>query len=440
MHTHNGQRGLARIAELQDKFPSIPRSAIVKADAFREGISWTPDLTIIGQWALPHTHMIFDWDHDHLDDKVEVSEGWVLIPCLFQFSDGTTTILKLAAESPYEIRILEGDARYMLYRDGEEVAEVYFEPRPQWYIRRTKDGTLMCKVVSSAGRNCIFAITLLSYCQYFKANEQCVFCCIVPAVDHARELGIDRILKPTVQRVLDVYRTVTSEHPIGHFNLTGGGLLDRKREADLYVQFLGQMMRELGNDDRPWHVIPQALAEDDQKRLYEVGQGRITVCHPLEVWDEKLFPIIAPGKANHVGREEWIAAVLRAGEIFGPWQATTTVVAGCETVRPHGFATIRDAVKSMETYMTFFLERGVLPRFTFWTPAPGSPWETTPAPPTEYFLEISRLQHELYRKHGAPLPRSTCRKCRAVSIETDLRQSRKEEENAHPHAGDQRAH
>ncbi len=424
MHASDGKKGMARVAELEGEFPDIPRPAIVKADAFREGISWTPDLNIIGRWALPRSHTTFDWDHDHLDDKVELSEGWMLIPNLFQLRDGTTTILKLAANSPYEIKIIEGNARYMLYRDGEAIEEAYFEPRPQWFNKRTADGTLMCKVVSSAGSNCMFAITLLSYCQYFKLNEQCVFCCIVPAVDYARELGIDRTLRPTVQRVLEVYRAATAEHPVAHFNLTGGGLIDRKREAKLYVQFLSQMMRQLGNCDLPWHVMPQAFDEEDQRRLYEAGQGEITLCHPLEVWEENLFPIVSPGKARHVGREEWIKSVVRAARIFGPWDATTTVVAGCETVPPHGLPTISAAVKSMQAYLTFFLEQGVLPRFTFWTPAPGSPWESSPLPPTEYFLEISRLQRELYEKHNVSLPRSTCRKCRTVSLECDLLQAK----------------
>ena len=420
MSTPNGKRGLDRIVELQQKFPGIPSSAIIKADAFREGVSWTPDLNVIGRWAIPHTHMIFDWDHDRLDDKLEVAEGWVLIPALFQFDDGTTTILKLAGDSPYTIKILAGDASYMLCRDGEAVEDVYFEPRPLWFTRRAQDGTPMCKVVSTAGRNCIFAITLLSYCQYFKTNEQCVFCCIVPSVDHARELGIDRTLKPTVQRVLEVYQAASAEHPVSHFNLTGGGLFDRKREADLYVRFLNEMMHHLGDDDRPWHVITQALDEDDQQRLCDAGRGRITLCHPLEVWEEKLFPIMVPGKAKHVGRKPWIEATLRSAKMLSPWRATTTVVAGCETVEPHGFPTLSAAVDSMREYLTFFLEHGVLPRFTFWTPAPGSPWESSPPPPTEYFLEISQLQSELYRTYRVPLPRSTCRKCRPVSLESDL--------------------
>lgn len=418
--TGNGKRGLERIAELQAKFPGFPRSAIIKADVFREGVSWTPDLTVIGRWAIPHTHMIFDWDHDHLDSQLEVEEGWVLIPAIFQFRDGTSTILKLAADSPYVVTTLAGDARYMLCRDGEEVEEVFFEPRPQWFTRRTQDGTLMCKVVSTAGRHCIFAITLLSYCQYFKSDEQCVFCCIVPSVDHARELGIERTLKPTVQRVLDVYRAASEEHSIAHFNLTGGALFDRHREAELYIGFLNEMMPQLADNDLPWHVITQALDEDDQRRLIDAGGGRITLCHPLEVWDERLFPLLAPGKAKHVGRQEWIDAMLRAAKLLDPWRATTTVVAGCETVPPHGFATLGAATKSMQEYLTFFLDHGVLPRFTFWTPAPGSPWEDVPPPPTEYFLEISQLQREQYQRYHVPLPRSTCRKCRAVSLETDL--------------------
>ncbi len=420
MGSQNGSKGCERLAELERKFPTLPRSAVIKADVFREGVAWTADLNVIGRWAIPHTHMIFDWDHDRLDDKLETAEGWVLIPALFQFRDGTTTILKLAADSPYTIRILAGDARYVLCRDGEEVEEVFFESRPQWFTRRARDGTLMCKVVSTAGRNCIFAITLLSYCQYFKSNEQCVFCCIVPSVDHARELGIERTLKPTVERVLDVYQAASAEHPVAHFNLTGGGLLDRKREAELYVRFLDEMMHQLGDDERPWHVITQALDEDDQRRLCEAGRGRITLCHPLEAWDERLFPIMAPGKAKHVGRPAWIAATLRSARMLQPWRASTTIVAGCETVPPHGFGTLGAAAASMREYLTFFLEQGVLPRFTFWTPAPGSPWENAPTPPTEYFLEISQMQHELYRQYAAPLPPSTCHKCRAVSLESDL--------------------
>jgi hypothetical protein len=38
----------------------------------------------------------------------------------------------------------------------------------------------------------------------------------------------------------------------------------------------------------------------------------------------------------------------------------------------------------------------------------------------EELLEISQLQHELYSTYSVPLLQSTCRKCRAVSIETDL--------------------
>lgn len=413
------KRGNERIAELEEKFPKLPRSAIVKADVFREGVAWGPELNQIGQWALPHTHMIFDWDHDHRGAREDAAEGWVLIPSVFQLGDGTVAILKLDPDSPYRIRIMEGDARYQLVRDGEPVEEIYFEPRPQWYTRRTSDGTLMCKVASNSGRNCILAITLLSYCQYFRSQEQCVFCCIVPSTQRAGELGIQRVTRADVERVLEVYRAATAEHPVAHLNITGGGLVDVRREARLYAEFLEGLLGGMGDSEIPVHVITQALEEDDQRRLKDVGCGRITVCHPLEAWDERLFPIIAPGKARYIGYRKWIESVIRLGELFGE-DATTTVVAGCETVPGKGFGSITEAVRSMTEYMTFFLEHGVTPRFTFWTPAPGSPWADAPAPPTEYFLEISQIQHELLLRYRRRLPRSTCYKCRVVSLESDL--------------------
>lgn len=54
----------------------------------------------------------------------------------------------------------------------------------------------------------------------------------------------------------------------------------------------------------------------------------------------------------------------------------------------------------------------------------GAPWESSLPPPTEYFLEISQLQSEIYDRYQAPLPESTCHKCRAVSLDADLERAK----------------
>ena len=60
----------------------------------------------------------------------------------------------------------------------------------------------------------------------------------------------------------------------------------------------------------------QAFEYSDVKRLHESG---FDIYHPnFEVWDEKLFPRVCPGKERFIGRDGWISRVVESAEIFGP--------------------------------------------------------------------------------------------------------------------------
>lgn len=417
MTTTSSKNGIERLEGL---FPDLPRSALIKADTIRKGIRYTPNLLTIGKWAVPQVHYIFEWDHQDLHSKNDVVEGWVTVPGVFQLGDGTTTILKLDNTSPYEIRS-EGDARYRLYSDDEPIDEVYFEPRPEWFGKRTKDGTLMCKVVSSPGRNCILSLTLLGHCEYFNTGDQCAFCCLVPSTDKFRELGIEKGMRTKADQVLEVYEAIAEEHSVGHINITGGGLRDTKKEAELYVKFLTEVMDGLGpNNQVPWLVIPQALDGDSQKRIHEAGRGKIFLCHPIEVWNEKQFEVMVPGKAKYVGRKNWTDALVRAVGIFGRGRVLTNIVGGMEMAPPHGFKTYAEGMKSTVDYFEWCFQRDIVPSYLFWTSAPGAVYEEIPPPPTEYMLSATVEFLKLQKKYRMPFPRCICHKCRAVCVESDI--------------------
>jgi len=408
------------VEKLQELFPGLPRSVVIKADVIRKGVRYTPNLLAIGKWAVPQVHYIFEWDHQDLHSKSDAAEGWITVPGVFQLGDGTTAILKLDNTSPYEIRNA-GDARYWLYCDDDPVEEVYFEPRPEWFAKRTRDGTLMCKVAASPGRNCIFAITLLGHCEYFNTGEQCVFCCLVPTADKFRQLGIEKAVRAKADQVLEVYETVLREHPIAHVNLTGGGLKDLRKEAELYVGFLRAVMDRLpAGDEVPWLVIPQALDEESQKRIHEAGRGKGFLCHPIEGWDERHFEVMAPGKAKYVGRRNWLAALERAVGIFGRGRVVTNVVGGLEMAPPHGFGSYAEGMKATVEYFEWCFQRGIVPSYLFWTSAPGSVYAEVEPPPTEYMLSATLEFLERQRKYRLPFPACVCHKCRAVSVESDI--------------------
>ena len=91
-------------------------------------------------------------------------------------------------------------------------------------------------------------------------------------------------------------------------------------------------------------MVAQALPREDVQRYKDYG---ISIYHPnYEVWDERLFSIICPGKERYVGREEWHRRILDAAEVFGPRHVIPNFVAGVEMAKPFGFATVDEAIAS----------------------------------------------------------------------------------------------
>lgn len=131
------QEATANLEELTGKFPTIPRSIILKVDLLREGIRYTPLLNKIGKWTIPAGLIGYQMHPEGIEDLV--SENIIEVPWEMHFRDGTTIHILLKGQSPYEIRY-EGDGSYCLYRDGEAVEEVLFIPRPEWLSKNLKNG------------------------------------------------------------------------------------------------------------------------------------------------------------------------------------------------------------------------------------------------------------------------------------------------------------
>jgi hypothetical protein len=415
------QLGTERLEELREQFREIPRSIVLKADVLREGVRYTPELSRIGKWALPQIHFIFEWDHDELHRKEDVVDGWITIPQTFCLPDGTNVLIKLDAESPYEIHY-HGDGRSYLYRDGTVVEAVFFTPRPQWFTKRTRDNSLMCKVAGGNGE-CVFSVLNLSFCQYFTSGEQCRFCTIVPTQDKNRELGMGKRAARDLDRIMETFDAAAAEGTIQHFCLSGGGMLDRGQEAAYFAQVVTALRQADGYEGQPFLIAAQALDEDDARRLYDAGEGTIQLSCPLEVWDEKLFSIVCPGKANHVGRTRWLDNMCRAVGIFGRGNVGTNLVAGVEMAAPEGFAHEEQGLESTLGGFDWLCRHDIRPSFSPWTVAPGSAWEEKTTPQTPYSLRLGWELYMLQKKYNLTYDvglNAGCYKCGVYTIPRDF--------------------
>jgi len=391
------------LEELLNKFPEIPRSIVLKADLIRKGIKHTPILKEIGTWSRPQSHAVFEFDHEDLHTKDDTTEGWVNIPCEYVFPDGTNTGLIVDTTSPYEIRAEDG--KYMLYLGENPIEEVIFRSRPRWYTKRTSHGRLMSTVGYQLG-DCITVICV-NHCEYFDTGDACAFCCLNPTADRSRDLGIDRTIARTVDDFIETYAEACKE--TCHLTLSGGGFINRKKEADVYIRML-TALRDAGYRPDELMLSPQALEEEDTRRLYDLGVARY-ICFPIEIWQEDMWPIIVPGKSKFVGRDRWINCLIKAVEIFGRGNVMTNFVAGCEMVPPHGFNDVDEAVKSTLDGFEWLVQRGITPHFSCWSNGPGSKLANVEPPPTEYYLKLGSAHRKLLIKYDLPMPKARCHDC-----------------------------
>ena len=411
-------RGKERIASLIETFPELPTSIVVKTDVIRQGVRFTPELPRIARWALPQTHLIFEWDHEDRHGPTDVTEGWTTYPQTFCLPDGTTVMVMMDSESPYEMRYL-GDGQYGLTCDGEHISPIYFTPRPEWFTKRTRDGSLMCKVAGGNGE-CVFSVINFNHCEYFNTGDPCGYCTIVPTMERSRELGLERLPARVLDRIVETFDTAAEEGGIDHICISGGSFLDRKREADYYIELIKALRNAAGyRKGVPFLLAIQALEEEDARRLHEAGEGSVYVSWAMETWEESLWPEVVPGKSKYVGRGRWVDLLCQAVEIYGRGEVATNFVAGVEMAPANGFKTEEEALVSTLSGFEWLLQHDVRPVYSMWTVAPGSRYEELKAPSTQYFIRLGKAWHALNRKYAMPEPRTGCYKCMCYTTYRD---------------------
>ena len=411
-----------RIEELQEQFPNINRSIILKMDLLREGIRFSPFLNEIGRHTISH---FIQWNPEHDFDVVAKGskpDDWLLTPWNLRFRDGTTVKTRFwNSDAPYEIRG-DGDGIW-LYRNGERIEKLFFHRSPDWIFERASDGTVHGTMVQLWAPECWYAVSL-RYCQYTLTGDQCRFCCLTPQDKGAGEmagLGYKVAMKPDI--VAETFRVGAQAGKVKHFALTGGAILNNtheiKKMAGIF-RSLNEVRNELGVDVK-LGANPSGLERHELATLKDAGADTVTI--NLEVWDKDLWPIIVPGKEKFFGRDNYLDSLKRAADVYGDWNVNTYFVTGTETVPDH-FSTHEAAIESVVDGFSWCIDNKILPCTTAWLPAPGSLWENKPEPPTEYYLKLGYEIHQLMKeknfyKEIPPEESCQCQECQDCSINID---------------------
>jgi hypothetical protein len=404
----------ALVEGLMARFPHVPREAVLKEDLLRTGIAFDPiALTdnLEGE-VKPKSYFIFSFDQKPL---TELGEAALCAPPEeIALTDGpyglrrTIVSVRVNPDSPYRVARAD-DGALRLELEGADLARVELPPMPEYYRHALSNGKTVLETAPTIQWGYLIYLTVLRLCQYFGAHEECKFCDINHNWRQHKRAGRPYTGVKPVEDVLEALALIDrydTARVSQAYTLTGGSVtstVDGLAEADFYGRY-AQAIEERFPGRWLGKVVAQALPRADVQRYKDYG---ITIYHPnYEVWDERLFKLISPGKERYVGRDEWHRRILDAAEVFGARYVIPNFVAGVELARPFGFGSVDEAIASTTEGLDYFMSRGITPRFTTWCPEPTTPLgrDNPDGAPLEYHIRLLEAYREALDRHGLQPP------------------------------------
>lgn len=404
----NAASELKLVEQLADRYPDIPREAIVKEDLLRGGVAFSRETLEIASQFKPKAYFIFSFDLIPISEMKNREN--LLAPEEISLSGGpwnfrrTIVSVRLNPESPYRVQLVDG--QLMLQLEGENVCEVNFQKTPSYYQKSLPNGKPITDIAPTIEWGYLLYLTVYRQCQYFGASEECQFCDINENYRQQKKSGRPYTAIKTPDEVLEALQIIAeTDSESQAYTVTGGSItstLQGLTEVDFYRRYPEAIERKFAGR---WisKLVVQALPRNDLVKFKDAG---VQIYHPnYEVWDERLFKILCAGKDRYIGRSEWIRRVLDAATVFGPSRVIPNFVAGIEMSRPHGFTSIDQAISSTAEGLDFFMSRGVSPRFTTWCPEPLSLLgRDRRGAPLEYHVRLLQVWRDTHKRYKLPVP------------------------------------
>lgn len=402
------ETALTCVEELAERYPDIPVEVIFKEDLLRQGMAWSPSALEIAANFKRKAYFIFSFDMVPISDMEQnehskAPEEIRLVGGPYGFNPVVVSV-RLNPGSPYRIESEEG--ALVLKCGSHPIAQVELQEVPAYYRRTLADGKRLPDVIPAIEWGYLLYLTVFRLCQYFSRQQECLYCDINRNYRQHRDAGKPYSPVRPVGEILEALEIIAaSDCDSRAYTVTGGSInatLEGKSEIDFYIRYPEAIEKRWPGR---WisKIVVQALPKEDVQRLHDVG---VQVYHPnFEIWDERIFSLYCPGKAAHIGRNEWIRRILDAATVFGPARVIPNFVAGVEMAPPAGFQSVDEAIASTAEGLDFFMSRGISPRFTTWCPEPmtllGSDRKGAPL---EYHVRLLRVYRDMRVKYQLAPP------------------------------------
>ena len=278
-----------------------------------------------------------------VDDKVyEAFEGKArLSKNIFRFSsmvldEQISCFIALNKETT-PFRLILKDGKPVITHNNNFLTEISFHEKTSFYEQKSSGGVSFDNLAMVQGRDALYIPCLWS-CEFAKSGEPCVYC-------HSGHYAYP---DHSLSEMMEAIRYAVEVSPgVKILKMTAGSTLNQENEIDRYVKILNAVDKTIGAEKLPSLIYltpPSDLTQLD--RLFDAGVRWI--CCNIDIWDEKLFNKLCPGKSRVITRQRYLDALYYIADKYGPNRAGCVFVAGI------------DPVESLVEGITTLAERGVV--------------------------------------------------------------------------------
>ena len=361
----------------------------LKAELLTNGINATSEaLRELGSKYKEQNHGLFGWDfEDH---------AGIALPDDFALPDGTIVQFRRNSHSKYLVNLTNHE---LILNNGEkELCHLKWLPRPDFYNQKTTSNNKMVKIGQIGGEDCLF-FCYQNYCSHFSQNQQCLFCNLV-----ATSKTYDSVLKKKdTEDIGEVAKAAFSEGKVRHVLLTGG-CFGHQREIELVSEIVASIREHTGLSSVPGTILPSPAITMEEIQKYH-DSGIKAIGFSMEIWSERLYQAICPGKSKSISHGAFIKSIQNAVKVFGDGNVYGVFVMGLEPKE-----TFLEGIRELAG-----LGANIVP--FVWSPNPGSKLEGHRAPTSKWFVETILEAAEIV--HDAKVPPGTenhCYKCDGNSL------------------------
>lgn len=343
-----------------------------------EGLSFDPhifDGIGVSEKYIERVNALFTCDR-HAHSEIEFPA------CFYLPTGGYRVQIRWNLQSPYILT--KSDGVYVILRDGRRIVEdIQFARRPDYYSKKTSDGADMRTIAQDVGYGNIFIVYSNECCLKDKGKD-CLFCNI-----NATKALYGENQNINWKNAKQIAETVKECYANGYDKLTvSGGFVPERREVDYYADIAEAIQDYTGLVDFNGTACVGAPNDFTAIERYKEA-GFTSIATNLEIWNEKMFDVICPGKSEFCGgRNNWLEALKYETEVFGKFHVRSTFVSGIEPK------------ESLLEGIEYLVSNGINALPSQWYVNVGSALEGHRTPDADWHWEVFERTVGIYEKYG----------------------------------------